>query len=176
MAAPHTCSPAMRLPHRNRHSLKMSAIPSGHHSLPTIAYRSIGIRLLASSGLPHSTIDIPPHWLPNRPLSDSGPRTRVPSTNGRYSDRKQKSDSARDVPFARAGRCSIARIFHVPAGTVLPTSLLHLGSLLDVHDCSSCTIPAIARSYRSDCLATAAGRFGGLPRSRTSRTYPHHAV
>src|ERR1700722_7847963 len=142
MAVPHTCSPAMLLPHQNRHNLEILTTLSGHRSHSTIAYRLIRIRLFPSNGLPRSTIDIHPHLLPDPPLLDSGPHTRAPSPDDRHSNRMQKSDSAKDVLFARFGRCSIAHTFRVPAATVLPTNLLDLGSLLNAHDCSSCTIPA----------------------------------
>src|SRR5271168_4553271 len=98
----------MLLPHQNLHNLEISATPSPRHSLSTIACRLIRIRLLPSNGLPRSTIDILPHWLPDRPVLDSDPRTQVRSTDDRHPNRKQKSDSAKDVLTVRFGHCSTA--------------------------------------------------------------------
>jgi len=176
MVVRHTCSPAMLLPHQNPHDLELLATPSEGHSLPTTAYRLTGIHQLPSGGLPHSTIDILLRLPPGRLLLGSGPHTPAPCTGDRHSNRRRKSDSAKDALSARFARCSIAHIFRVPTGRVLLTNHLDLGSSLDEHDCSSGTIPAVALLHRSDSLATAASKCAGLPLSRKSRTYPHHAA
>src|SRR5580658_10754003 len=136
MAVPRMCWPAVLLRHQNHHNTAIRATPSWHHWLPTIAYRSTGIHLLPSNGLTRSTSGNLPHLLPDPPVLDSGPRTRVLSTDDRHPNRKQRSDSATDALSVRFAHCSTERIFRVPVAIVLPGILLDLGSLPDVHGCS----------------------------------------